>query len=273
MHFQAIAFDLDGTLLDSQRQIRPSSIAAIHAARAKGIEVLITTGRHHMVTRPYHHQLNLTTPAICCNGAYLYDFLTQSTLAANPVSMAQAEQFLSLANQHKIVARVLTTDALNYVEPDRTLRLYIEWGHQLPEELKPVFRHFPDYADLLAEEPLIYSFVVVSDNYEQLKAFERDIVSEIGLSCEWFAKDGFDIANHGNSKGARLLEWAKKQNIPAESIIAFGDNHNDTSMLEVVGLGVAMGNAAEYTKDVADIIANGTNNSDVIADIIAKYAL
>lgn len=273
MPFKVIAFDLDGTLLDSQRQIRPSSIAAIDAVRNKGLDVVLVTGRHHMVTRPYHHQLELDTPAICCNGTYLYDFGRQQTLSVNPIEENDARHLLRLSEKHGIVARILTSEAINYMNPDRTLLFYKDWSETLPESLRPVIRHYEDYSELLAENPLIYSFVIVHPEWGVVRALERDIVAELGLSCEWFADDGFDVACAGNSKGGKLLEWAMERGIEPGEIMAFGDNHNDDSMLRAVGFGVAMGNAGEKIKSAADVVISGTNNSDAIAETLEQYVL
>src|SRR5664279_2812697 len=76
MTFQLVALDLDGTALDSHLQIRPATIEALQRARAQGVEVMLVTGRHHVATYAYWHQLGLELPAICCNGTYVYDFRT-----------------------------------------------------------------------------------------------------------------------------------------------------------------------------------------------------
>ncbi len=273
MSYKAIAFDLDGTLLDGRRQIRPSSIDAIRAARAKGVKVIIVTGRHHSVTRPYHHQLELDTPAICCNGTYAYDFVAMRALSANPIKPEHAAHLLNLTKKHGMLTRALCADAMNYVTMDRTLKYYLEWSETLPEPLRPFMRKRDDLTQIITEQAHIYGFVVLHSEHETAKALEHDIIAEIGLSCEWFAADGFDIANHGNSKGNKLIEWAAEHGIAPSEIIAFGDNHNDTSMLSAVGLGVAMGNAADHIRVHAATVAPGDNNSDAIAETLYRHVL
>ena len=68
MAFRMIALDLDGTLLDPEGRVRPSTIAALGTAKEQGLEVVLVTGRHHTVTRPYFEELGLSGSAICCNG-------------------------------------------------------------------------------------------------------------------------------------------------------------------------------------------------------------
>ncbi|KLU19670.1 pyridoxal phosphate phosphatase, partial [Proteus mirabilis] len=75
MSYRVIALDLDGTLLDDQKRILPESLEALNLARKAGVKVLIVTGRHHVAIHPFYQALDLDTPAICCNGTYLYDYI------------------------------------------------------------------------------------------------------------------------------------------------------------------------------------------------------
>ncbi len=74
MSYRVIALDLDGTLLDNQKRILPQSLEALAQARAAGVQVVVVTGRHHVAIHPFYQALQIDTPAICCNGTYLYDF-------------------------------------------------------------------------------------------------------------------------------------------------------------------------------------------------------
>ena len=74
MPFRLIALDLDGTALDAGFRFRPRTEAAVAAALARGVDVVLVTARHHVAVGPYHAQLRLASPAICCNGTYVYDF-------------------------------------------------------------------------------------------------------------------------------------------------------------------------------------------------------
>ena len=86
--YQAIALDMDGTLLNRDHKISSATRAALAQARAHGIKVLLVTGRHFMTARPFHHELALDTPIICSNGAYLYDPVQERILAGDPLAVA-----------------------------------------------------------------------------------------------------------------------------------------------------------------------------------------
>ena len=75
MNYQVIALDLDGTLLTPEKTILPASLSALQNARKSGAKVVIVTGRHFVAIHPFYQALELNTPAICCNGAFLYDYI------------------------------------------------------------------------------------------------------------------------------------------------------------------------------------------------------
>ncbi len=86
MTTRVIALDLDGTLLTSKKTILPASLEALARAREAGYQVIVVTGRHHVAIHPFYQALALDTPAICCNGTYLYDYHAKKVLAADPIA-------------------------------------------------------------------------------------------------------------------------------------------------------------------------------------------
>ena len=80
-----IALDMDGTLLTSDHVVTPETVDALQQARNRGIEVILVTGRHHMMASPVHQQLALSTPLICANGAYLFDSESAKIVTGTPL--------------------------------------------------------------------------------------------------------------------------------------------------------------------------------------------
>ena len=92
MTTRVIALDLDGTLLTSKKTILPASLEALARAREAGYQVIVVTGRHHVAIHPFYQALALDTPAICCNGTYLYDYQAKKVLESDPLPVPQALQ-------------------------------------------------------------------------------------------------------------------------------------------------------------------------------------
>ncbi|MGR6979955.1 pyridoxal phosphatase [Testudinibacter sp. P27/CKL/0425] len=269
MKYRVVAFDLDGTLLNSKGEILPSSIAAIHAARAKGAKVVLVTGRHHTAVKPYYHQLQLDTPIICCNGTYLYDVANDSTPIANPFSWQQARKVIDTAEQLGIHLLMYTRDQMTFTEYNPHMRKFSQWVDSCPPEVRPNLAQISSFYAPLAAGETIWKFVISHPDRTLMEQAVAQLPDD-QFSCEWSWIDRVDVANNGNSKGGRLLDLLKMWNISPQQVIAFGDNHNDTSMLSAVGLGVAMGNAEEEVKTQAALITTD-NDHNGIQQVLEKY--
>ncbi|MGV6988395.1 pyridoxal phosphatase [Testudinibacter sp. P80/BLE/0925] len=269
MKYRVVAFDLDGTLLNSQGEILASSIEAINVARAKGVKVVLVTGRHHTAVKPYYHQLQLDTPIICCNGTYIYDVASDSTPIANPFTWQQARKVIETAEQLGIHLLMYTRDQMTFTEFNPHMRKFSQWVAQCPENVRPNLQQISSFYAPLANQQAIWKFVISHPDRALMESAVAQLPSE-QFSCEWSWLDRVDVANNGNSKGGRLLELLKSWNVDPQQVIAFGDNHNDISMLTAVGLGVAMGNAEADVKTQAKLITTD-HDQNGIQQVLAKY--
>jgi Cof subfamily protein (haloacid dehalogenase superfamily) len=272
MTYRLIALDLDGTALDSNRAIRPATKEALAEAQKRGIKVVLVTGRHHVATHPYHHELGLPTPAVCCNGTYLYDYGRAEVLRGAPLRKEQARSLLTHCRREGVHTLIYSGHAMNFEVQNDHLTGLIDWANQYPAAIRPVLRLIPSFDRLIDDEAILWKFVISHDDRAVVERCVAAMGAELDLSYEWSWIDRVDVAQSGNSKGARLAEWAKSQDIRLDEIIAFGDNLNDISMLKLAGLGVAMGNGEAEVKDIADLVTT-TNDTDGIAETLGKFVL
>ncbi len=272
MRYRVIALDLDGTLLTSEKTILPESIDALSQARQAGAEVVIVTGRHHSAIHPFYQALQLTAPAICCNGTYLYDYQQKRVLDNDPMSVAQAELVIQRLEEEGIKGLLYADDAMLYQHPTPHVIRTSAWGESLPAAQRPLFTRVDDLTSAARRSDKLWKFALSHDNLPQLRDFALRIADEVQVTCEWSWADQVDISRQGNSKGKRLAEWLATRNLSMQDVIAFGDNYNDLSMLEHAGLGVAMGNADQQIKDRAGWVT-GDNNRPSIAETIYQKVL
>jgi len=272
MTYRVIALDLDGTLLTPQKTILPESLTALRRARDAGAKVIIVTGRHHVAIHPFYQALALDTPAICCNGTYLYDYNAKKVLASDPLQPQQANRLIDLLDENDIHGLMYVDDAMLYQESTGHVVRTENWAKSLPESQRPVFRHVSSLREAAHQVDAIWKFALTDEDTVKLQNVAQLVEQELGLACEWSWHDQVDVAQGGNSKGKRLAQWVESQGLSMNEVIAFGDNFNDLSMLESAGLGGAMGNANDAIKARADIVI-GTNLETGIAETIYQHLL
>lgn len=272
MTYKMIALDLDGTLLDGRNQIRADAMAALNQCRDMGLQVMLVTGRHHVAAYPYYHQLGLALPALCCNGTYAYDYSAGKAFFANPLTKPQAHQVLALIREYGVHALMYVDHAMTYEVRENHLDSLLEWAGQVPEHVRPAITCVDSFESTIERVSVVWKFAISHHDVVQLQQFIADIQAQIGLSCERSGNNRYDIAQTGNSKGGLLANWLASQELSAAEVMAFGDNHNDISMLELAGLGVAMGNSDDRVKASANLVI-GSNDSSAIADTLQRYVL
>jgi Cof subfamily protein (haloacid dehalogenase superfamily) len=259
--YKLLALDLDGTVLNSNNQISQPLLETIKNLPAD-IIVMIVTGRHHIAAKPYYDQLNLTAPAICCNGTYLYDFQTASVICENSVPKDQARQFLALCDQYSLKKIMYVTDSMLYDESNPMLHMekLRDWALSFPESDRPHILPINDFETPIRESDYVWKFVVEGEDENVEEFFENPFIQR-EFSAEQSFTNRFDLAHKGNSKGNRLIEYIDSLGISPNQVVAIGDNHNDISMIKMAGMGVTLDHADEAVKEVADFIIN-TNNDD-----------
>lgn len=272
MKYRLVALDLDGTLLNSHMQIQPETIEALRRVREMGVQVMVVTGRHHVAVFPYWDQLQLDLPAVCCNGAYVYDFHARRAIVGNPLTKPQCHQLLDIARRHGIYCMVYVDDAMAYEATSAHLRKMMTWAEALPEQIRPRLQQVERFENLIDEARTVWKFATASDDRLAMRSFVEEVEERLFLSCEGSAHNRMDVAQTGNSKGARLAQWIATQRIDPSEVIAFGDHHNDIEMLRVAGMGVAMGNADVKVRAGADWVT-GDNNGSGIADALQRFIL
>lgn len=270
MSYRLVVLDLDGTLLGSDLRIRAETQDELARIRAQGVEVMLATGRHHVAAYAYWHQLGLELPAICCNGAYLYDFAQRQALAPKPLTRDEARALLALVRKHRIDTTVYIDEAMAFEGETPFSPRMLEWSASLPEALRPRIVCTDSFERLIEEAPTVWKFFSVGDDVETLSAFAHEVRDHLQLACEWSGEFYLDIAHAGNSKGDCLAAWLAERGIDAAQVIAFGDHHNDRRMLRLAGLGIAMGDAGAEVQADADWVT-GSNDSDGIASALRRF--
>lgn len=260
---EAIVLDLDGTLLTSEKKISNYTREVLYKLKNKGVKIIIATGRTYVSLKPYKDMLGLETPVVCFNGGKLVDS-NEKTIFEIPIKGDLALKCINLAKELGIHT--------NYYQNEVW---YIEKGQENSDEVKI----YQEISDLPYEVKSIEEFknydmtklLFVGKN-EILKKLDEKLEMELGDKIHRaFSKKFFlEIMDKTVNKGETLLKLFQLEGINAEKVVAFGDGWNDLEMLQIVGEGVAMGNADDELKTIVGRVCD-TNDNDGIGKYLEKY--
>lgn len=268
--YKLAVFDMDGTLLNSQGDISNDNLLALDYLKEKGIRIVIATGRPSELLKKYTYELNIDEFIVTCNGSVIAHPFNNEVLHENTIDKESVVKIVDMCEENNYGYLLYTKDAVISKDNSR-LRLYKKMGSAYIKRYKAnivesedssyIKRNFAPNKILLTEsDPNRYKEMV--GKVSQLKSVEY---------AQSF-RGALDLSPLGDNKGNAIERLCKHYGILQEEVIAFGDNHNDISMIKYAGMGIAMGNAEKEVKEVANFITL-SNNDNGIAHAIYKFIL
>ena len=272
MLIRMIAMDLDGTALQNDRcSFSPRLNAALEQAHNRGIEIAVITGRQWSMLPPaVQNHPAWENLVVLCNGAQIRRMATGEVLYAKNISRQALEQLLALSQKLEIPIEV-SVDSVLYLT-----REALEYQQGMPHldfHINTILKHHGKVVPSL--EPLLeldVEKVNLPHIPPQLHAQMEQLLKDISVSAVWSSPNSIEITHPDAQKGVALDALCELLNIPVENTLALGDSGNDESMLKKAGIGVAMGNAPDFIKAIADAVSE-TNDRDGAAIAIERYAL
>jgi len=271
--YRLVAIDLDGTLLDRNKEISNRNKRAIALAIEKGTKIVICSGRVFSGARLYAKQVGSNDPIIACNGAIISENFNKKIIYSNILDTEDCLKIVAICHKHQIYYHVYAGDTMLTEKLSYTSLKYFEKNRMLSPEDRVEIEVVENMADKIKKmQGQVLKVVVVNDDTELLKRVRNEMEQILSVDVMSSFYDNIEIMNKGVSKGAALKRLSEMLNIPAEEMIAIGDNENDISMLQYAGLGVAMDNGEDCAKEAAQYITT-SNNQDGVAHAIEKFIL
>lgn len=263
-----IAVDVDGTLVNSNGQITARTREALIAATKAGHEVMIVSGRatfglrHQAKTLAFDKYGGVLSSF---NGGELFDFKEKKVLASHKMDYDLAKEILEFSKDLDLELMIFDGDKILTDRPDG---YYVKRESEIIDmDIKPIknLKNGLDFAPnkfLFAQDP-----DKIDKPAQKLMKKFGDVTEQVKSSRFYY-----EVMPKGLSKGASIIEACKIFGIDIKDTIVFGDEMNDISMFEVAGTGVAMGNAVESIKNIADYVTK-SNNEDGIAYYLENFVL
>lgn len=267
--YKLIALDLDGTLLNSKKELTARTAAALEAAAARGIQIVPTTGRFFDGMPQIIRDLPYLRYAITINGAQVQDLIRGDIIYRGEIPLAQAVEIMTHLDTMPVIYDC-------YMD---------NWGWMTCSLQKKVAEYAPDahYQDMLLRlrTPVdeLKAFLMERNHDVQKIQFFTTNQELRRMALEQFETifpgtkvsssvvNNVEINNVRANKGDALRALSRYLGLEMEQVIAFGDGLNDVSMLQAAGKGVAMANSCAEAMEAADCLTSSCDE-DGVAKII-----
>ncbi|MGX6604669.1 HAD family hydrolase [Micromonosporaceae bacterium Da 78-11] len=253
--FRLVASDIDGTLIHTDGTLTKRTLDVINAMP---VPFVLVTGRPVRWLRQLYDQMPEPVPAICANGAVVYDPDTDEILRADPLSVDL------LLDVSKRLREAVPDIALAVeVEDGRSFFYEEAWPLRWPGEHSSVrvLTKPEELTSVPAVKLLARSATHDPDTFYELVSRTLGGLAE---STHSSSSALVEISAAGVTKAAGLAWLCEREGIDASEVVAFGDMPNDIPMLAWVGRSVAMGNAHPAVREVAGEVTR-TNDEDGVA--------
>lgn len=266
MKIRLVAIDLDGTLLNSAKEITDTSAAILRAAREEaGVQVVLASARPPRSVLPFYRLLGLSSPMINYNGALVFDPVSQRVVMHKPIPAKVVQGIVTLARgmygEVLVSAEVMDrwyTDRFDPAYNSETGRLFP------PDVVEPI--------DAWSDQSM--TKLLLLGEPKRLQDISAAIQGEFARQVGVVQTEPYmlQIMHSTVSKAQALRVVAAEMGIEREQVMAIGDNANDVGMLRWAAVGVAMANAPWEVVAVADYVTDH-HDADGAAHAIRRIIL
>ena len=266
--YKLIALDIDGTLLNSDKKMSNENKDAIAAARAKGVRVVLVSGRPTSGMRPSLKELGMDSDddyVLSFNASVVQKVKSETIIRSQILTGVDAKKLAKVAQQYDVDIHAFSHEK-GLITPAHNEYTVLE-SRVNGEPITLI-----DF-ETLEDDELILKVMLV-DKPEKLTAAIKQLPASLHEEFTIMQSAPFflEFLNLNSNKGIGVKALAEHLSIPMEQVICMGDAGNDYHMIKYAGLGVAMGNATDDIKAIADYIT-ASNNEHGVAKAIQKFVL
>ena len=257
MNFKKILIvtDLDGTLLDDNKNIAEEDIRAINEFRAGGGLFAAATGRGVAMAKRIIDELDIVTPCVIFNGAAVYDFKADMMIWHSDMPDISNTYIRMLEKEFPDIGiEILHEKEVFVTDNNQTV---VE--HMAFEKLIPTYRKLEDVPD---EGRLKVLIAYPPERIQRVIDFTRENCKE-GVNWVHSSPMYYEMLPEGVSKASGVKKLTELPYLRDKFVVAAGDFGNDRAMIAEADLGVAVANALDSVKEAADIIVRDNNHAPI----------
>jgi Cof subfamily protein (haloacid dehalogenase superfamily) len=264
-HYKLLVIDIDGTLIDRYGDVSAQNLEALALARHAGVQVSLSTGRSLRSCLGIIEKLSLGSYHIFFDGALVSGPDLAGEIYTRLISPPVVRQMIDFSRRHGLTLDLYS--ATHYFAEHET------WSTEAHRKFFGIEPTLGDFNQLNERERIIKGGLAITNPEEEaaLEAFIKYFAGRLHVSrvkVPTFPDVTFiNIVAPGTSKGIALEALAAHLGIPLDEVAAVGDGQNDISLLDTAGLAIAMGNAHEELKKIADHITLSVEEHGLAAAI------
>ena len=268
MKYKVLAFDIDGTLTNSQKKLEDGTKKAILEAADKGCTIAIATGRPVPGVKELADELcfdRINGYVISLNGGLVMSWKDKKTILEEKIPVEYNPIICDLARRYPVTLLTYLGDNVITENPDDK---FVEIETRI-NKIKAIY-----VSDLKSYINFpVPKFLMVGDG-DKMAEIEKEVKEILGDILDVYRSEPFflEILPKGINKAKALEILLNKVGAQRDELMAFGDGYNDISMIEYAGMGVAMANGNEIIKEKADYIAP-SNDEGGIEKTLKKFVL
>jgi 5-amino-6-(5-phospho-D-ribitylamino)uracil phosphatase len=265
-----LVLDIDGTILDKYGNISEADFLALREIRRRGIGISLCTGRAAGSCKQILDKLLLGGLHIFCDGALVCDSSQNTEIYVKPLSVETLKSICIKASDYHLPIELYSSTNL-YIENET-------WVSEIQKNFFGIFPHVVKFDTIYTSQRIIKAGLIVSSPEEEARA--RSLGEELknNLYFSWARTPAYpgmsfiNITTSGVSKGEALEVLTSHLKIGLDEVMAIGDGSNDISLLLKAGFSIAMDNAPDELKSVADYITLNVEQSGV-AQALNRFLL
>lgn len=273
--YELIAFDMDGTLLNSEKKITRPVLDAIAEAEKQGKQVALGTGRSLGELKIYADDLKNIRYWVAESGAAVYDSYNDKFLYRKTFDPQTQQVFAEVAGWPDTDTTLFTMSmGESYIEK-RAMKLLDHYNLGVyTETYEACGRLIDEDQDFIASRKEGFEKInIMSDSPETRETvYQRLLALHVPATIAKAEISNLECSPLGTSKATGIKKLCEILNLSTDNVIAVGDADNDLEMLGAVGFPIAMGNGNEHVKAVAKAVV-ADNDHDGTAEAIYKYLL
>lgn len=270
--YDLIAFDMDGTLLNSEKKISKDTLEMISLAEANGKAVCLSTGRCMPELNDYIPSIPGLRYIIGDSGTFIRDLKTGKDIYSRPLPEETASEILRRISGSGEDVMIHIHSEQSIAQRSHVARM-TDYNMGVYQTMFERICFMPeDIIDFFMSAPFAPNKVNFYCRESEQRERLRRMLSDLTIEFTYVEGCSLECTPVGTSKGKGLKYLCDSLAIPIERSIAVGDADNDLEMLSYAGLAVAMGNAKDNVKAVADVIV-ADNDSDGCAEAIRRFLL